>query len=90
MYSVWFEFDLIPEKYMTLDPSIHAYMPWWLKYQIFLPIFLLQLVNLFWYFLIWRILVRAIFAPDLDKVDDDRSDDECDGDDEGDDDEKSD
>ncbi|KAG9088200.1 hypothetical protein FRC06_002187 [Ceratobasidium sp. 370] len=91
LYSVWFEFDLIPEQYMKLDPTIHAYMPRWVKYQIFIPIFLLQLVNLFWYFLICRILIRAIFAPDLDKVDDDRSDDECDGDDEGDeDDEKSD
>ncbi|KAG8746757.1 hypothetical protein FRC10_003740 [Ceratobasidium sp. 414] len=106
LYSVWFEFDLIPyavfhvpssptnefyfcrEQYMKLDPSIHAYMPPWLRYQVFLPIFLLQLVNLFWYFLIWRILIRAIFAPDLDKVDDDRSDDECDGDDEGDDDDE--
>ncbi|KAG8734160.1 hypothetical protein FRC10_011927 [Ceratobasidium sp. 414] len=76
LYSVWFEFDLIPEKYMKLDTNIHAYMPWWAKYQVFLPMFLLQLVNLFWYFLIWRILIRAIFAPD--KLDDDRSDDEDD------------
>ncbi|KAG8742840.1 hypothetical protein FRC12_015247 [Ceratobasidium sp. 428] len=91
LYSVWFEFDLIPQEFRTFDPSIHTYLPSWMRYQIFLPIFLLQLVNLFWYFLIWRILVRAIFAPDLDKVDDDRSDDECDGDDEDDnDDEKSD
>ncbi|KAG9122202.1 hypothetical protein FRC07_001525 [Ceratobasidium sp. 392] len=88
LYSVWTEFDLIPKESMTYDPSIYAYMPSWMKYQIFLPIFLLQLVNLFWYFLILRILVRAIFAPDLDKVDDDRSDDECDGDDEGDDDDE--
>lgn len=29
-----------------------------MKWQIFTPIFLLQLINLFWYFLIWRILFR--------------------------------
>lgn len=29
-----------------------------MKWQIFVPIFLLQLINLFWYFLIWRILFR--------------------------------
>ncbi|QRV73179.1 TLC domain protein [Ceratobasidium sp. AG-Ba] len=88
LYSVWFEFDLIPEQYMKLDFADHAYMPWWGRPVVFFPIFLLQLVNLFWYFLIWRILIRALFAPDLDKVDDDRSDDECDGDDEGDDDDE--
>lgn len=29
-----------------------------MKWQIFTPIFLLQCINLFWYFLIWRILFR--------------------------------
>ena len=33
--------------------------------QIFLPILLLQLVNLFWSFLIWRVLFRMIFGPGL-------------------------
>ncbi|CAE6486651.1 unnamed protein product [Rhizoctonia solani] len=89
LWSVWFEFDLIPDKRM--DIANELYMAWFSKYLVFLPIFLLQLVNLFWYFLILRILVRAIFAPDLDKVDDDRSDDEGDdADDESDDNEKSD
>ncbi|KAF8600155.1 longevity assurance proteins LAG1/LAC1 [Ceratobasidium sp. AG-I] len=82
LYSVWFEFDLIPETNRQLDPSKGLFMPWWAKYQIWLPIFLLQLVNLFWYFLIWRILIRTILTPDLDKLDDDRSEDEFDGDDE--------
>jgi len=30
-----------------------------MKWQIFAPIALLQLINLFWYFLIWRILIRC-------------------------------
>jgi acyl-CoA-dependent ceramide synthase len=29
-----------------------------MRYQIFIPLMLLQLINLFWYFLIWRILLR--------------------------------
>ena len=33
--------------------------------QVFLPILLLQLVNLFWSFLIWRVLFRMIFGPGL-------------------------
>lgn len=32
-----------------------------MQWQIFAPIFLLQLINLFWYFLILRILVRYAF-----------------------------
>ncbi|KAG8753408.1 hypothetical protein FRC12_011555 [Ceratobasidium sp. 428] len=73
---------LFREMYMKLDIRKHAYMPQWAKFWVFLPIFVLQLIQLFWYFLIWRVLIRAIFAPNLDEVTDDRSDDECDGDDE--------
>lgn len=29
--------------------------------MVFAPICLLQLVNLFWYFLIWRILIRFVY-----------------------------
>jgi acyl-CoA-dependent ceramide synthase len=48
-----------------------------MKWQIFIPIALLQMINLFWYFLIWRILIRAIFSANLA---DERSDDEEDED----------
>lgn len=44
-----------------------------MKWQIFIPILLLQLLNLVWYFLILRILVRAVFLNDRK---DERSDDE--------------
>lgn len=30
-----------------------------MKYQIFIPLMLLQIVNLFWYFRIWRVLYRC-------------------------------
>ena len=44
-----------------------------MKWQIFVPILLLQFINLFWYFLILRILYRAVFVANLA---DERSDDE--------------
>ncbi|KAG8791698.1 hypothetical protein FRC16_000321 [Serendipita sp. 398] len=73
LYSVWTEWDLIPSQSKVWDPMNGLWMPKWVKYQIFIPILLLQFINLFWYFLIWRILLRAIFSSNLD---DERSDDE--------------
>lgn len=32
-----------------------------MKYQIFMPLFLLQVLNLFWYYLIWRVAIRYVF-----------------------------
>ena len=65
----------------------------WLQQQIFLALFLLKLINLFWYYLILRILVRLdiLFhtffiahkhfrAVRRTDVDDDRSDDDDEGD----------
>ncbi len=40
------------------DPPRGVWLPYWMKYQIFVPIALLQLLNLFWYYLIMRILYR--------------------------------
>ncbi len=37
-------------------------MAGWMKWQIFIPILLLQFINLFWYVLIWRILWRYVFS----------------------------
>ncbi|KAG8769032.1 hypothetical protein FRC20_004308 [Serendipita sp. 405] len=48
-------------------------MPPWMQMQIFLPLLFLQGLNLFWYYRIWRILLKAIFGS---KLDDDREDDE--------------
>ncbi|CCA67019.1 related to longevity-assurance protein LAG1 [Serendipita indica DSM 11827] len=75
LWSVWKEFDLIPYQNKVWERERGAWLAPWMKYQIFLPLFLLQLINLFWYFLIWRILLRAIFSSTLD---DERSDDEDD------------
>ena len=35
-------------------------MVWWMKYQIFVPILLLQFLNLFWYYFVLRIAYRYV------------------------------
>jgi len=39
-----------------------VYMPGWMRYQIFLPLLVLQLLNLFWYSLMVKILIRFSFS----------------------------
>ena len=40
------------------SPQDGVWLVWWMKYQIAFPIAALQALNLFWYYLILRILVR--------------------------------
>jgi acyl-CoA-dependent ceramide synthase len=77
LYSVYKDFDLIPQSARSWTPSEGVWMVWWMRWQIFIPIFLLQCLNLFWYFLIWRILWRVVTGSSLK---DERSDDEGDDD----------
>lgn len=69
-----------------------TYLNWWMKYQVFAPLLLLQFLNLFWYFLIMRIAYRWVHrveyrpstnlsfrAMTSNEVSDERSDDEDDG-----------
>ncbi|KAJ7665528.1 TLC domain-containing protein [Mycena rosella] len=79
LWSVWTQFDLIPEHAQQWIPAEGSYLAPWMKYQVFVPIALLQALNLFWYYLILRIVVRAIVTS---KTEDDRSDDEGDDEDE--------
>ncbi|PAV20831.1 longevity assurance s LAG1 LAC1 [Pyrrhoderma noxium] len=79
LHSVWIHFDLIPETAKFWSPPDGVWMVWWMRYQIFAPILLLQFLNLFWYFFILRIGARAILGQNAT---DDRSDDEDDGNDE--------
>lgn len=58
LYSTLFEIHLVPEAARTWDWSTGAYITWWMPPTIFLSIFALQVLNLFWYYLILRILVR--------------------------------
>ncbi|KAH7887665.1 longevity assurance proteins LAG1 LAC1, partial [Phlebopus sp. FC_14] len=78
LWSVWTEFDLIDERNRVWAPETGAWLVWWMKYQIFVPIFLLQLLNLFWYYLIWRVALRSLNPAAMT---DERSDDEDDGED---------
>ncbi|KAF7433033.1 hypothetical protein PC9H_004979 [Pleurotus ostreatus] len=78
LWSVWNEFDLIPDEAKQWYPESGAWLVWWMKYQIFTPLLLLEFLNLFWYYLILRIAYRAITT---NTATDDRSDDEDEGDD---------
>ncbi|KAK0526129.1 sphingosine N-acyltransferase lag1 [Tilletia horrida] len=60
LWSVWFEFDRIPEWARAWNPPQGHWLVWWMKYHIFAPLFLLLLLNIFWWALLWRILVRAL------------------------------
>ncbi|KAJ7158694.1 TLC domain-containing protein [Mycena filopes] len=60
LWSVWTEFDLIPFVAAWHTPDTLG---------------LLQLLNIFWYYLIWRVIVRALRTSITDDYDD-RSDDE--------------
>jgi len=77
LWSVWSEFHLIPEhaKQWKIDDGV--WLPHQMRYQVFGPLVLLQLLNLFWYYLMWRILLRALITS---QADDDRSDDDDDKD----------
>ena len=71
-----------------------TYLVYWMRYQVFLPLVLLQLLNLFWYYLMIGILVRSVESGPAQayidnliynrgivtkKVDDERSEDEDEG-----------
>ncbi|ODN78918.1 hypothetical protein L202_04442 [Cryptococcus amylolentus CBS 6039] len=78
LYNLPTHYDLIPvAARLKLDPFNDSYLDsyGYMKWLIFIPIALLQALNLFWYFLILRILVRAVWNWGED-VKDDRSEDE--------------
>ncbi|PPQ93570.1 hypothetical protein CVT25_005562 [Psilocybe cyanescens] len=80
LWSVWFELpSFIPSQYQDWNPVEGAYMPRWMHFQVFLPLLVLQLLNLFWYYLINKVLIRALVS---NEVDDSRSDHEEDTDEE--------
>lgn len=74
LYSVWYEFPTMSVEQRQWLPEAGLWLPDWLRYQLFLGIGALQLLNIFWYFLILRVMVRAFTA----ELTDERSDDEDD------------
>lgn len=53
---------------MQWAPETGAWLVWWMKYQIFTPLFLLLLLNIFWYFLVWRIAYRYVWWSQLSLI----------------------
>ncbi|KAF7316164.1 Longevity assurance proteins LAG1/LAC1 [Mycena indigotica] len=76
LWSVYSEYDLVPASARRWSPADGTYLTWWLKYWILAPLAALQLLNMFWYALVLRILVKALLTAEAD---DERSDDEDEG-----------
>lgn len=69
LYSVYNDYEtLVPPSARRWSPSNEVYLTGWMKWQIFAPIMLLQILNLFWYFLIWRIVYRMLVGNPLADV----------------------
>ncbi|KAG6857085.1 hypothetical protein H0H87_009646 [Tephrocybe sp. NHM501043] len=80
LWSVWYELpQYMPDAAKEWNAAQGVYFPGWMQFQVFLPIALLQCINLFWYGLMCRILYRAVTTS---TADDTRSDDEDEGEDE--------
>ncbi|KAF8970934.1 TLC domain-containing protein [Flammula alnicola] len=78
LWSVWYEQPNVPEWSKHWSWSEGVYMPEWMQYQIFIPLFLLQCLHLFWYYLMFKLVFRVIMTHN---VDDHQSDDKGDVDD---------
>lgn len=76
LWSVWFQFDLIPKHTREWNPEKGWWLVPWMKYHIFAPLFILLILNLFWYYLMWRILFRVMRGVVKDEREDGESDDE--------------
>jgi acyl-CoA-dependent ceramide synthase len=73
LWSVLSEFKYIPIEAQQWHPSEGIWLVWWMRWQMLFGLGALQLLNLFWYFLILRILVRTVLTKETT---DERSDDE--------------
>ncbi|KAF9515287.1 hypothetical protein BS47DRAFT_1342213 [Hydnum rufescens UP504] len=76
IWSVWTQWKYVPEYSKRFEPKEGVWMVRWVQYQVMIAMIILQLVNIFWYYLILRVLRRALFGP---RLEDDRSDDEDEG-----------
>ena len=86
--TLTFFFSEFAKQWKTEDG---VWMVHWMRYQVFAPLVLLQLLNLFWYYLMCKIFIRSVDilnhqsllsilcrAIKTHEADDDRSDDEAD------------
>lgn len=69
LYSVYQEYDeYVPMIAKKWSPKDEVYLVGWMKWQIFGPIMMLQFLNLFWYYLIWRIVYRMLWVGNIADV----------------------
>ncbi|KAJ6462133.1 longevity assurance proteins LAG1/LAC1 [Mycena sanguinolenta] len=73
LWSLRAEFWMVPEPAQVFRPLEGLYMALWIRDQMFFALCVLQGLNLFWGWLILRILYRTIMVAETD---DDRSEDE--------------
>ncbi|SPO36000.1 related to longevity-assurance protein LAG1 [Pseudozyma flocculosa] len=64
LVSVWFQFDLIPSWTREWNPEKGWWLVPWMKYQIFAPLFILLLLNIFW-------ALRGVVADEREEGEDD-------------------
>jgi len=77
LWSVWYEYpNLVPEHARFFEPSKGYALAGWMRYQVFAPIFGLQLINLFWYVLLWRITFRILMGNNASDTREEGEDDE--------------
>lgn len=60
IYSVYADYHLIPAYARTFYPSQGHWLVWWMQCHVFAPLFLLLLLNIFWYVIMWRVLYRYV------------------------------
>ncbi|KAJ7085141.1 longevity assurance proteins LAG1/LAC1 [Mycena belliarum] len=70
LWSLLYEFDLVPKYAQVFAPSKGLYMATWMRDQMFYTLCILQALNIFWYYLIIRVIVRSIRTS---KTEDNRS-----------------
>ncbi|KAI5476781.1 hypothetical protein MNV49_007296 [Pseudohyphozyma bogoriensis] len=81
LWSVWNEsMVLTPVEARVWQPELGRFMPSWMRYQIFAPILALQLVIVFWSYLILRILFRMIAGTNASDVREEKETTETDAD----------
>ncbi|KAJ6554212.1 TLC domain-containing protein [Mycena capillaripes] len=61
LWSLQYEFDYVPKPAQIFSPLTGLYMAPWMRDQMFYTLCILQLLNIFWYYLIWRVLIRCVF-----------------------------
>ncbi|WFD43558.1 sphingosine N-acyltransferase [Malassezia psittaci] len=74
LYSVYNDYHKIPAYARTFYPSRGHWLVWWMQCHVFAPLLLLLLLNIFWYYLMWRIFFRTMRGVYADEREEDEQD----------------